>query len=129
LRQRGARNAADELSFILHRTRMTAIKEHANAGINVDKGANQYSIVISRFNEPDRTLETFDLSQYAGGVVFTDAPIFTDNTIQFSSTGVADIPGVILLTNAANTETFRLRVTGAGGISQHLYNEADGTWH
>jgi type IV fimbrial biogenesis protein FimT len=122
LRDRGVRNAADQLGIDLQRAKLLAIKENANCSITINSpGANQYTISLNG--------EVVDLGRYHGGVAFTNNPSPSSAVITFTPQGLCStLPAEILLTNQNATHTFRLRVSGAGGISEKLYNPGTGTW-
>lgn len=114
LRQKGVREAADQLGMDLQRAKMLAVSRNTNCFIDVDTANNRYSIEL-----PDRTVETIELARFRGGVTFTAVGgVATSNSITFNSRGLSNPSGTIFLTNADGTATFRLRTSAAGGISQ-----------
>jgi prepilin-type N-terminal cleavage/methylation domain-containing protein len=122
LRERGVRNAADQLSMDLQRAKLMAIKENANCTITTNSpAANQYTISLNG--------EVVDLGRYPGGVTFTNNPELTSAAVTFTPQGLCTtIPAAILLTNQNGARTFRVRVTAAGGISEKLYHPGTGKW-
>jgi len=122
LRERGVRNAADQLLMDLQRAKLMAIKENANCTITINApAANQYTISLNG--------EVVDLGRYPGGVAFTNIPEASSAAITFNPQGLCTtIPAAILVTNQNGALTFRLRVSAAGGISQKLYNPGTGSW-
>ncbi len=122
LRDRGARNAADQLGIDLMRAKLLAIKENANCSVTINSpGPNQYTISLNG--------EVVDLGRYYGGVAFTNSPNPSSAVITFTPQGLCStLPAEILLTNQNTSHIFRLRVSGAGGISEKRYNPGSGTW-
>jgi prepilin-type N-terminal cleavage/methylation domain-containing protein len=114
LRDRGVRNAADQLGIDLQRAKLMAIKENAECSITINSpGLNQYTISLNG--------EVVDLGRYHGGVRFTNNPTPSSAEITFNPQGICTtLPAEIFLTNQNDTYTFRLRVSGAGGISEKL---------
>ncbi len=122
LRERGVRNAADQLAMDLQRAKLMAIKENANCTITINApAANQYTISLNN--------EVVDLGRYPGGVTFTNTPEVSSAAITFTPQGLCStVPAAILLTNQNGVLTFRLRISAAGGISEKLYNPGTGKW-
>ncbi len=123
LRERGVRNAADQLAMDLQRAKLMAIKENANCTITTNTpAANQYTISLNN--------EVVDLGRYPGSVAFTNNPEATSAAITFTPQGLCTtIPAAVLLTNQNGVLTFRVRVSAAGGISEKLYNPGTGKWN
>jgi len=118
LRQKGVREAADQLGMDLQRAKMLAVSRSTDCTIQIDTGANQYRIV-----SPDGTVETIELAQFRGGVTFaTVGGVASSPTITFNSRGLCNPSGTVFLTSAASAITFRLRTSAAGGISQEVIN-------
>lgn len=124
LKERGVSYAADEFQYQLQRVKLLAVKEGADASLTIDADAGEYYLESSNSGR----LETIRLSQYHGRVVFSDDWV-NSVTITFTPSGVAFRSGAFYLTSQANDRIFRLRVTDAGGISKHVYNEATSKWN
>ena len=116
IRQRGVRDAADQLAMDLQRAKLLAIQRNANCSIIIDAPGNRYTISL--------TNEVVDLGRYPGTVIFTDDPDACDPRITFTSQGICQDWGAFYLTNQARR--YRVRATIAGGISVHL--SSGGKW-
>jgi prepilin-type N-terminal cleavage/methylation domain-containing protein len=117
MRQRSARDAADQLSMDLQRAKLLAIQRNANCEIRINTpGPNQYTISVIN--------EVVDLGTYTGAVVFTDAPDVSAPFITFTPQGVCQNFGAFYLTS--QNRRYRVRATAAGGISVHL--SSGGQW-
>ncbi|MCJ8499309.1 GspH/FimT family pseudopilin [Desulfatitalea alkaliphila] len=118
LRQRGVREAADQLAMDLQRAKMAAVSRNADSSIVVDTAGNSY-----RTQLPGRADETTALSRFRGGVAFAniDGQVNTPR-ITFNSRGITNpgANGSIFLTNDGGAVTIRLTVSAAGGISQSI---------
>jgi type II secretion system protein H len=110
LRQRGVREAADQLVMDLQRAKMLAIARNANCAIIIDAANNRYTNSL--------TNEIVELGRYRGGVIFA-APLPDPPQFTFTSQGLCSDPGELFLTNADGVVPLRLRTTLAGGISQN----------
>ena len=120
LRDRGVHDAAKQLGDDLQRAKLLAIKESNNCSITFNlPGPNQYTISLSN--------EVMDLGRFTGGVSFTNNPVPTDPVITFTPQGICTPSGAALLTNQSNSITYRIRTTGAGGISTQILG--GGVWH
>lgn len=118
LRRQGVRNAADKLAEDFQRAKLLAIQRSAACSLTIDKANDQYTISIVN--------EKVDLEGFRGAVSFTDSPVATDAQITFTPQGVCNPAGVVLVTNAEGSATYRIRATVAGGISRHRW--ANGSW-
>ena len=123
LKERGVSYAANEFQYQLQRVKLLAIKEGVDASLTIDTDADEYYLESSQSGR----VETIALSQYHGGVAFSD-DWENSVTITFTPSGVAFRSGAFYLTSQANDRIFRLRVTDAGGISKHVYNDTAGKW-
>jgi type II secretion system protein H len=111
MRQRGVRDAADQLAMDLQRAKLLAIQRGMNCIITINSpAANQYTISLNN--------EVVDLRRYPGGVVFTDAPTVSDPLVTFTPQGICQNFGSFFLTN--QNRRFRVMATAAGGISVNL---------
>jgi prepilin-type N-terminal cleavage/methylation domain-containing protein len=110
MRQRGVREAADQLAMDMQRAKLLAISRNANCSIIVDSANNRYTISL--------TNEIVNLNRYRGGVTFS-APIPVPAMITFNPQGLCTQTGTLFLTNADGVTPLELRTTLAGGISQH----------
>lgn len=114
LRQRGVREAADQLYADMQRAKLLAISRGADCVITVDTANNNYRISL--------TNQVIDLNVYRGGVIFTNNPVATAAEITFNPRGLCNPPGgSIVLTNADGIATVELRASLAGGISQRFH--------
>jgi prepilin-type N-terminal cleavage/methylation domain-containing protein len=117
IQQRGVTNAANQLGEALQKAKLLAIKEQRNCTVTINSpNANQYTISISN--------EVFDLASYHGRVTFTDSPVASDAEITFTPQGLCNPAGAFLITSQVNPTVYRLRTTGAGGISRHQWVNA-----
>ena len=118
MRDRGVRNAADQLALDLQRAKLIAIQRNTNCTVTINTpGKNQYTISIIN--------EVVDLGAYPGGVVFTNAPDASSADVTFTPSGVCtNVGGNFYLTD--QKRRFRIRATGAGGISVRLFS--GGQW-
>ena len=117
MRQRGVRDAADQLAMDLQRAKLLAIQRNANCSITMNVPAiNQYTIGI--------TNEVVDLGSYPGNVVFSNAPDASAPVFTFTPQGVCQNSGAVYLTD--QRLRFRVRTSVAGGISVHLF--LNGQW-
>lgn len=117
MRDRGVRQAADQLSMDLQRAKLLAIQRGANCSITINTpGPNQYTISIIN--------DVVDLGNYHGTVVFTDAPDVSAPVITFTPQGVCQNAGAFYLTD--QKLRYRVRVTIAGAVSVHL--DSGGQW-
>lgn len=128
-RERAINHAADELVYQLQRAKMTAIKEFTQVAITVDEEKNQYALVrTSNRSAPHREM-VVPLGNESDGISFINNQGFTSvERVAFLPSGVAAIPGAIFLANADGLK-YRIRVTGAGGISKHVYNKQEDKWY
>lgn len=122
LQDRGVHHAAGQLGLDLQRAKLMAIKNNANCTITINSPQpNQYTISLSG--------EVVDLGRYFGGVAFTDIPTPSSEVIRLTPQGLCDtLPAEVILTNRNATLIYRLRVSGAGGISENRYNPGTGSW-
>ena len=118
MKDRGVRNAADQLSLDLQRAKLIAIQRNTNCTVTINApGANQYTISIIG--------EVVDLGSYPGGVTFTDLPTPSTPSVTFTPSGICTTSSnVFFLTD--QKRRFRVRATGAGGISVNLFS--GGQW-
>jgi Tfp pilus assembly protein FimT len=111
--QRGLNTAVDQLQGDMQRARLLAIKQHLNCDLTINSPAvDKYTISLSN--------QVVDLGQYLGKVTFK-AP--STGVITFTPWGTCTA-GQIRLSNQANTMSYRLETSGAGGISKQFW---DGT--
>jgi type IV fimbrial biogenesis protein FimT len=117
LRQRGVRDAAEQLEFDLQRAKLLAIQRNANCSVTINlPAANQYTISLIN--------EIVDLGSYSGNVTFTDAPDPSTAVVTFTPQGICQAFGAIYLTD--QNSRYRIRATAAGAVSTHLFSA--GQW-
>lgn len=114
---RSSGNAADQFRFQLQRAKMLALKEHTDVSVIIDIDNNQYYIARTSTNILPADFEKFALAQKAGSVVFKDE---SDDTtfIRFTPSGISPDRGNVYIAPADGQPVYRIRVTGAGGISK-----------
>lgn len=110
-------NAADQFRFQLQRAKMLAIKEHTDVSVIIDIDKNQYFIARTSTNSLPVDAEKYALAQKTGSVVFKNE---SDNTtfIRFTPSGISPERGNVYIAAAEGKPVYRVRVTGAGGISK-----------
>lgn len=117
LRQRGVRDAAQQLEFDLQRAKLLAIQRNANCSVSINlPAANQYTISLIN--------ETVDLGRYTGNVAFTNTPDPSTAVVTFTPQGICQAFGAIYVTDQNNR--YRIRATAAGAVSTHLFS--NGQW-
>jgi type IV fimbrial biogenesis protein FimT len=117
MRQRGVRDAADQLAMDLQRAKLLAIKHNTNCTITINSpGPDQYTISIIN--------EVVDLRRFAGAVKFTNSPDPSATWVTFTPHSVCQDFGSFFLSD--QNRRFRVRVSAAGGISVHL--NSGGQW-
>lgn len=125
MQQRGLSTAAADFYGELQMARLEAVKTNARCSVTLDTpGVNQYTNSL--------TNQIVSLANYRGNVQFTNDPgLGTPSSpeIEFTSDGLCSVSGAIFFTNTGNTAFFRVRVTAAGGITQHRWNSVAGTWN
>ncbi len=109
LRQKGVREAADQLNMDLQRAKLLAISRNANCSILFDEPNNRYTITL--------TNQIVSLDRYRGEVAFLP-PIPNPPMITFNPQGLGVDAGSVFLINATGTR-YELRTSMAGGISRH----------
>jgi type II secretion system protein H len=110
MRQRGVREAADQLAMDMQRAKMLAIARNANCAIVIDAANNRYLNSL--------TNEIVEMARFRGGVTFA-APLIDPPQVTFTPQGICSDPGDIFLTNADGVVPLRVRTTLAGGISRN----------
>jgi Tfp pilus assembly protein FimT len=112
MKNRGVRNAADQLAMDLQRAKLIAIQRNVNCSVTINAPAlNQYTISIIG--------EVVDLGSYPGGVVFSNTPDASSASVTFTPSGVCTNFAAFYLTD--QKRRFRVRATGAGGISVNVF--------
>ncbi len=117
IESRKSGNAADQFQFQLQRVKMLAIKEHTDVSVFIDIDNNQYYIGRTSTNTLPADAEKHLLGEGAGRVVFRDES--DDVTfIRFTPSGISPDRGNVYIASAEGDQVYRIRVTGAGGITK-----------
>lgn len=107
--QRGLTTAVDQLQADLQQAKLLAIKQHLRCTLTINSpGVKDYAISLSN--------EVVNLGQYLGQVTFDSS---STPSITFTPWGTST-SGTIQLVNQANTVTYRLVISLAGGISKEV---------
>jgi prepilin-type N-terminal cleavage/methylation domain-containing protein len=118
------KSAAFQLCSDLIEAKSLAIKTNRSCQVILDPKVNQYSIAING--------RTVSLDNYAGAVRFTTDPggsVPFSDTLTFTGRGLCNPGGQVFLTNAQQSDIFRIRTSGAGGISAQIWDRNGGTWN
>lgn len=130
-KQRNLSQAADELVYQLQRTKLTAIKEFTPTSIIVDEHSD-HRYFLDSTSTKTRTAEAkaFSLGSASSGVVFYD-PGDSADIVTFTPSGIASNTGRFYLKHKDEKVglKYRIQVSGAGGISKHIYSEKSGRWY
>lgn len=118
------KSAAFQLCSDLVEAKSLAIKNNRPSPVILNPADNQYSIAING--------RTVSLANYSGAVQFTTDPAGSDpssSSLTFTGRGLCSLGGQVYLTNAQKSAIFRIRTSGAGGISTQVWDGTGGTWN
>ena len=125
---RALSQAVDELVYQLQRAKLTAIKEFTPASIIIDAQRNRYLLDRTSTCTATGEAKVFSLSNDSGRAVY-DTSYDLPDCVTFTPSGVASNTGAIYLTDKDGERKYRIRVSGAGGISKHIYNRKANSWY
>jgi prepilin-type N-terminal cleavage/methylation domain-containing protein len=116
LEQRGLSTAVEQLRGDLQRAKLLAIRQQAPCTLTIDTPAlNQYTISLNN--------QVIRLSDYRGNVTFVAG---STAVITFNPWGICNAGNIMLTSTANSTTVYRLRTSGAGGLSKQV--RVGGNW-
>lgn len=119
---RGLNTAANRLHGDLQLAKMEAAKQNANCDINFT--ANNYTVTL--------TGKTVNLGDYRGGITLGNDPggALGSGTITFQPSGWSPGGGAVYVFSQydGGARPKRVRVSIAGGISQHVWSTTTASW-
>ncbi len=132
----GLRSAVMDLKSNTLLAKSLAAKENQRCSVTFTQATNhQYTItIIDGAGAVVSNVKTVDLSDYYSNVRFGKPVAEPDPTIAditFQPRGVCTVPGTgtVFLTNASNSDFYRLFFPVSGVVTTQMWNDSSNTWN
>jgi prepilin-type N-terminal cleavage/methylation domain-containing protein len=104
------KSAARDVFSNMQLAKLDAIKSNNSCTVTFDVAGNKYTMGLISGNQ------TINLSNYDKNIKFENS---SSGNITFTSRGLSNAAGIVILTNTQNTARYQIQVTTVGNISMN----------